>query len=245
MNNFPRQVLRQIIEKHGKDVAGDARRCESLLNDWAGKYRREVNVLVNAVEERITLDLLAAKISMSPELILTRFEKRLAENTGMTDEAARWAVESWALALDVISEKQLSERVNKSQIPNPKSEIESAQSKVQVNLPPVSNPLPSQRPKVLPPIQPPQSAPPASRRTPQNFPPVAKPANPQTAPNPQVVIAEPPTVRKGLGFFRGCFITLFLLAVLGILGFVVAPYALKVMRQTQQERQNEPPRFPQ
>jgi hypothetical protein len=37
-------------------------------------------------------------------VFLARLTKKLQDNLGLTEEAARWAVESWALALGVISE---------------------------------------------------------------------------------------------------------------------------------------------
>ena len=110
MNNLPRQTLRRILAKHGKEICGDARRCESLLNDLCGAYRREINVLVTAIEERVPLDLLAGNRSMPLELLLTRIEKRLEEQTALTGEAARWAVESWALALDLVAESEIQAR---------------------------------------------------------------------------------------------------------------------------------------
>lgn len=107
MNELSRQKLRQIIAKYGKEICSDARRCESLLNDLCGSFRREINVLVNAVDERIPLDLLAARGSMPLEILLKRLKKRLEENTAMTSEAAGWAVDSWALAMNLATDAQI------------------------------------------------------------------------------------------------------------------------------------------
>src|SRR5215204_955426 len=110
MNNIPRQKLRQILAKYGKEICSDARRCESLLNDLCGSYRREINVLVNAIEERIPLDLIAGTSSVPSELLLNRLEKRLEDQTALTAEAAKWAVESWALALGVVTDAEIEKR---------------------------------------------------------------------------------------------------------------------------------------
>jgi len=80
MNNVPRQTLRRIFAKYGNDLCSNARRCEGLLKDLCGEYRREINVLTNAIDERIPLDLLAARNSMPRELLLTRLAKRLKDN---------------------------------------------------------------------------------------------------------------------------------------------------------------------
>ena len=107
MYELPRQMLRKIVVKYGKEICSNSRRCEGLLNDLCGSYRREINVLVIAIDERIPLDLLAGANSISHELLLTRLEKRLEEQTALTAEAARWAVESWALALGFTTDVEI------------------------------------------------------------------------------------------------------------------------------------------
>ena len=107
MNNAPRQMLRLIINKYGQDLCGNRRRCEGLLKDLCGEYRREINVLTSALEERVPLDLLAAATSMPSELLLTKLTKRLEDNLGLTGEASRWAVNSWAFALGILSEAEI------------------------------------------------------------------------------------------------------------------------------------------
>ncbi len=113
MNNAPRQVLQRIIAKYGNDLCGDARRCEGLLKDLCGEYRREINVLVNALEERIPLDLLAAGKTMPRELLLTRLAKRLEDNLGLTAQASEWAVNSWAFALGLLTAAEIAVKETK------------------------------------------------------------------------------------------------------------------------------------
>jgi tricorn protease-like protein len=107
MNNFPQQKLREIILQYGRSLCDDPRRCEALLRDFCGQYRQEVSVLVSALKERVAADLLASPHSVPSAILLARLTKRLQDDLGLTQEAARWAVESWALALGVISEVNL------------------------------------------------------------------------------------------------------------------------------------------
>jgi hypothetical protein len=254
MNNVPRQVLSRIVAKYGKDICGDARRCEGLLNDLCGSYRREINVLVNAIEERIPLDLLAANRSMPKDLLLMRLEKRLEEHTAMTAEAARWAVESWALALDLATENEIQSRnklmessastvlkTEKFQSNDSVSRSENNNSnRTTPNLPPnkptvvprtrttspiIRQPAPAQKP--VPPVILPNNTPPVT----------SSPVQTQT-------VNQPAVGRRGFGIFRGCLLVIFLLAVASIVLFLGVPYAIEVMRETQRERNNEPPRFP-
>jgi hypothetical protein len=103
MNDLPKQKLREIIVQYGRALCDDPQRCEALLRDFCGQYRKEISVLVSALRERVPADLLASQKSTPPVVLLARLTKRLQDNLGLAEDAARWAVESWALALGVIS----------------------------------------------------------------------------------------------------------------------------------------------
>ena len=107
MNNEPRQKLRELVARHGPAVVHDRRRCEGLLRDCCGEHRREIAVLVMALEEHVPADLLAASAGLPREALLPRLARRLSDNLALSEEAARWSVNSWALALGVISDDEL------------------------------------------------------------------------------------------------------------------------------------------
>jgi len=77
--------------------------------DFCGEYRREVNVLVGALRERVAVDLLASQDGLPPEVLLKRLTKRLVDHLAFAEDAARWAVESWSVALGVVSSAELVE----------------------------------------------------------------------------------------------------------------------------------------
>lgn len=243
-------MLRRITAKYGNEICGDAKRCEGLLKDLCGAYRREINVLVNAIEERVPLDLLAGARSLPRELLLTRLENRLEEQLGMTAEAARWAVESWALALGLATDSEIAER-SKQNEPAPVTKPEAnkpinpaagggisnanrptpvqPQPKSRINTPSSPAPIPTViKQSTANPISPPMTA---------NQPVNRAPAQAQTA-NPVAVS------KRKFGVFRGCLIVLFLLIASAVALVFVVPYAIEVMRETQRERNDEPPRFP-
>src|SRR5918993_2341397 len=110
MSDVPRQTLRDLVARHGPGLCSDARRCEGLVRDLCGAHRREINILISALKERVPLDLLAAQNSMPRGLLLSRLSKRLEDQLALTGEAARWAVDSWALALGVVTDAELEER---------------------------------------------------------------------------------------------------------------------------------------
>jgi len=103
MNDLPRQRLCEIIQKYGRSLCDDQRRCEGLLRDLCGEYRREVNIIVSALKEQVVSDLLTPQSNIPYDALLSRLTKRLHNDLALTEDAARWAVESWALALGVFA----------------------------------------------------------------------------------------------------------------------------------------------
>lgn len=104
MNDIPRQKLREIIIQFGRGLIDEPRRLEGLLNDLCGEYKREIFVLVNAVKAKVPEDLLVSRGNLPQEVLLVRLTNRLVDKLALSDEAAQWAVESWALALGIIAD---------------------------------------------------------------------------------------------------------------------------------------------
>lgn len=74
------------------------------MKDYCGQYKRKIFVLVSALKNRVADDLLKTSANVPQSLLFARLHKRLEDELAMTAEAAHWAVESWALALDVINQ---------------------------------------------------------------------------------------------------------------------------------------------
>jgi hypothetical protein len=104
MNEQARQTLRDLIAHHGRSFCDEPGRCRRLLQDALPTCRREIFVLVSALEEQVVTDLLAGLGGRFWDVIAGRLTRRLVDNRAMADDAARWAVESWALALGVITQ---------------------------------------------------------------------------------------------------------------------------------------------
>jgi hypothetical protein len=109
MNNIAREKLLQITNRFGISLCDDPRRCEGLLRDLCGDYKREINLLISAMKEQVPANLLSSKGSIPWELLLNRLTRRLQDNLGLTEEAASWTVESWALALGVIGADEIAQ----------------------------------------------------------------------------------------------------------------------------------------
>jgi hypothetical protein len=107
MNDQPREKLREILARHGQSIVHDPRRCEGLLKDYSAQYRREVSVLVSALEEHVPEDLRSAPVGTPRAVLLKRLARRLADNRALSEAAAAWAVNSWALAMGLVSDDEL------------------------------------------------------------------------------------------------------------------------------------------
>jgi hypothetical protein len=107
MDNSVRDQLRQLLETYGLAVIEDRRRCEALLRDLAGEHRREVNVVLSALSERVPQELLNAQGRTPTPLLLQQLTRRLQDNQELSVEGARWAVGTWAAALGVATSEEL------------------------------------------------------------------------------------------------------------------------------------------
>jgi Leucine-rich repeat (LRR) protein len=103
MNNIPRQKLQDILTQESHTVCDDPNQCESKLRELCPEYPREVNVLISALTQNVAADLMALSEATSKDVLLSKLARRLYDNFGMDLEFAQWAVESWALALGVIT----------------------------------------------------------------------------------------------------------------------------------------------
>ena len=130
MNYLPRQQLYKLVATYGRSLCDDPRRCEALLKDTCGQYRPEIAVLVGALREGVAADLLASQNSVPQTVLLARLTKRLHDNQALTEDAAKWGVESWALALGVISAPDDSYQLQMS-VPNSNASFEHQPPSVQ------------------------------------------------------------------------------------------------------------------
>lgn len=104
MNNSIRQILCELFIKD-HSLLDDLQRCKNNLKEQCIKQHSplEVKILVTALEAKVPNDLLLEKKKGTPSTILLSNLTKKLEVEGLSEENAQWAVESWALALKVIS----------------------------------------------------------------------------------------------------------------------------------------------
>ena len=105
MNPIAREKLIALVAKFGRSIIDDHKRCEALLSDVYGdQYELELFVLLAALKERIPSELVSGSGGVSKEVLFGKLATRLAVKKGFKEDLARWGVESWGIALGVLSE---------------------------------------------------------------------------------------------------------------------------------------------
>ncbi len=268
MIDVPRRTLLEIVAKYGRSVCENPKRCKALLRDYCGTHRREINVLIAALEERVGEELLAAGRSATPrEVLLSRLTKRLENHLALTEDAARWAVDSWALALGVLSEAEAEAR-GRNEAGKDQRKLETADARSPKSVvaeddddreDTVAQRLLRQKPGAGTKQPPAPFAPPAPTRptnkSPINVapsspapvlavPPRQVPApksrrttTPASQPDPQRPPADTMPRRRRRGKLRGCFVGCLLFVILSLLGFFAVPFIVTVLREEQQQQQ--------
>ncbi|MDX6385192.1 MAG: hypothetical protein QOK48_2765 [Blastocatellia bacterium] len=93
------RTLGEILIKHGQSSLTDARLCENLLKDYCGECKEEISLLVSAVKERVAIDLVVSQDGLPRNLLRELLIRRLRKNQSLGEGEARWAVDSWSLAV--------------------------------------------------------------------------------------------------------------------------------------------------
>ena len=144
LDNHPRHQLRFIIDNYGRSIIDDPRRCRGMLKDLAPKHQLETNLLMLALDQKLVAEL--TQKTHTPILMhLDILAQRLHNNIGIQKEFAVWAIESWALALDVIQQPSAQQTITPE--PEPIPTIVKPESKIII--PPKPAPIVSKPTPIL------------------------------------------------------------------------------------------------
>lgn len=253
MNDLPRQTLSRIIAEHGRGICDAPKRVEALLKDLCGAHRREINIIVGALEERVVADLIAAGNSVPREVLLARLAARLRDNLAYTPEASRWGVDTWAVALGIASEAELLEHARTKSAEASRSSS-GAPPPLRDPKPPAVNPASVS--KQPPPPQRGTASAPRPQTPKTNPPPIIRPPAPRPAPtlSPNVFAqgarrqnistAPQPRHTSGRGLkMRGCLILVVLIIVLVVAAIVIVPAVIHVLQEEQARPSINEPRI--
>ena len=132
MSTTPRDVLIDIVARCGEPLLGSPQRCEGLLKDYCGERRREIFVLVSCLRVGI-IDQMRRQSGPSIKLICARLALKLEQNLAISSDVAKWAVESWAVALGMMKPEHATISIGK--MPEPSEPAVPADAAATVPLP--------------------------------------------------------------------------------------------------------------
>jgi len=103
------KALQEIVSSYGPSICDNAGRCKALLMDLCPTHRLEVNLLVVALQEGVPNRLASSPPGVPLVSLLATLALNVSEGHGLKRELARWAVETWAVALGVIDAGDITE----------------------------------------------------------------------------------------------------------------------------------------
>jgi|GEM_PF-2431306 len=101
MHSQPHRQLQNLLRHYGPGLLADPQRTEALLSDLCGEYEMEIFVLVHAQRSGILVELGRMAGQRADSALRQRLARRLQDRYAFSVEAAAWAVDGWADALDV------------------------------------------------------------------------------------------------------------------------------------------------
>ena len=96
-------VLCRISETYGRGICREPQRVAAMLKDLCPERRRESFLLVSALREHVVADLVGMLDSVPEDMLVERSVGKLRDNLGLSEDSARWAVESWIPACRVLA----------------------------------------------------------------------------------------------------------------------------------------------
>jgi outer membrane lipoprotein SlyB len=96
-------ALRALVDRYGVSLIGESGRLRGLLQDECPQARREISVLLQALEDRVPQDLMRVHSGEPIASLSPRLAKRLSDEKAMSPQASRWAVATWAQGLGLES----------------------------------------------------------------------------------------------------------------------------------------------
>jgi hypothetical protein len=114
--SVPRQ-LGEILIKHGRSSLTDAKLCENLLKDYCPEHKEEIALLALAVRERIATDLMLSQDGLQRDLLRALLVKRLRKAQSLSEGDARWAVESWGVAIRALARAETNSSADPEPLP--------------------------------------------------------------------------------------------------------------------------------
>lgn len=132
MNNAARVQLVAIVRQDGINILENEQRLRGLLMDKCPEARREMNVVLAALQEKVPHKLHEPSPDIPKASRIATQTQRLVDTRGLDREVAKWAVETWVVALETLSKADSSVSQGTSVSAQAGHQVASIPSKVSV-----------------------------------------------------------------------------------------------------------------
>ena len=129
MQQEARKQLIEIVKKYGIKILDEPRKVEGLLRDFCGDCKKEIFSIVNALKEGSANDLASSTKGNTTKLVVGRLCKKLQDDLALSEEASIWSIQSIAIALGIMSEKEARGIVKKVKPPTFEQDLAMQSSK--------------------------------------------------------------------------------------------------------------------
>src|ERR1700720_2762178 len=99
MGDAVRDALQVVLVRHGRQLLDDRRRCENVLKENCPQAKREIAALIATLEYGVPRRLLGMPAASMTAMMIANYAARVAQDSGLEEGLARWAIETWALGL--------------------------------------------------------------------------------------------------------------------------------------------------
>ena len=120
MNDKPRLIFINVIEKYGAGIITEPQRLQNLLKDFfRNEYQKERNCLSDSVIDGIPSTLSDKKDQIPYKILSGQLVQKLVQNRGYEKNLAKWTVDTWAIALKVVKEGDIHSSKENGEFPPP------------------------------------------------------------------------------------------------------------------------------
>jgi len=117
MKDLLREQLIRIVQEYGADILKDPGKVKGLLKDFCPEEPRgKIFAITQCLREGIHRELIDSSKRKTIRIELSRLIRKIHDNFGLKEDISRWAVETIALALGIISEKETVITTERSQV---------------------------------------------------------------------------------------------------------------------------------
>lgn len=120
MEDEVRGKLVELVAQYGKSLLTNPQRVKALLRDYCGEHLREINAIHLAHQQRVPQRLRIRADSVPIGSLIASLTDQICDVVPLAEDAASWAVISWALALGLeVDDTVVDEGVDKAGMARP------------------------------------------------------------------------------------------------------------------------------